>query len=243
MKNVQNTNIEVAQGKDRAAAPCPILRFHRSERLLHWSLAIPFVVCVATAVILIAFYNLHPRWAFRGVFAWAHRVSGACLILFPLIIAILHWRDHPLHWHNIREAWTWTVDDVKWLLLMAVAAITGNDNLPEQGKFNAAEKLNFMTLMCGYPIFVVTGLILWGTKIAFLSWLIHIGMAALAAPLVLGHMYMAIINRSTRVGLDGMFSGYVDREWAKHHYARWYRERFEQDPWKATRGVDNVSAA
>jgi hypothetical protein len=24
-----------------------------------------------------------------------------------------------------------------------------------------------------------------------------------------------------------MTSGYVDRQWAKHHYSRWYREHFE----------------
>jgi cytochrome b subunit of formate dehydrogenase len=44
-----------------------------------------------------------------------------------------------------------------------------------------------------------------------------------------GHIYMAVVNPSTRVGLSGMFSGRVDREWAKHHYKRWYKENFEED--------------
>jgi hypothetical protein len=35
------------------------------------------------------------------------------------------------------------------------------------------------------------------------------------------------VNPGTRVGLSGMFSGSVDREWAKHHYRRWFRENFE----------------
>lgn len=222
--------VQHAQVERRTASPAPrkILRFHLSERMMHWSLAIPFVVCVLSALVLIVVYNPHPQRPYRALFAWAHRISGACLILFPLLTAIAHRRDYRLHWRNIREAWTWSLDDVKWLVLMGVAVISGRDDLPEQGKFNAAEKLNFMTQTVGYPILVVTGLILWTTKIAFLSWLIHIGMAALAAPLVLGHMYMAIINRSTRVGLEGMFSGYVDRQWARHHYARWYRDHFEK---------------
>lgn len=242
--------METANKHDRVgsrAAPflsAKILRFQRSERLLHWSLAIPFVICVTTAAVLIVFYNLHPHRAFRGVFAWTHRISGACLLLFPLLTAIAHRRDHPLHWRNVREAWTWTLDDVKWLVLMGLAAISGKDDLPEQGKFNAAEKLNFMTLTVGYPIFIVTGLILWATKIAFLSWLIHIGMAAIATPLILGHIYMALINPSTRVGLDGMFSGYVDRAWARHHYALWYREHFEEHHHrKPPQPVDDVGPA
>jgi hypothetical protein len=41
-----------------------IMRFHKSERLLHWSIAIPFMICYATAVILIALYN--PLGAVKG---------------------------------------------------------------------------------------------------------------------------------------------------------------------------------
>jgi formate dehydrogenase subunit gamma len=100
-----------------------------------------------------------------------------------------------------------------------------------------------MTQTVGYPILAITGLILWASKIAFLSWLIHIGMAALAAPLVLGHMYMAVINRSTRAGLGGMFSGYVDREWARHHYALWYREHFGKDHRKPPQRAEDVPDA
>jgi cytochrome b subunit of formate dehydrogenase len=65
--------------------------------------------------------------------------------------------------------------------------------------------------------------------ISILSWILHVGMAAIAAPLMLGHIFMATINPETRVGLSGMLTGYVDRHWARHHYTRWYREHFERD--------------
>jgi cytochrome b subunit of formate dehydrogenase len=48
----------------------------------------------------------------------------------------------------------------------------------------------------------------------------------LTTPLILGHMFMAIVSRSGRPGLTGMKNGYVDRHWAKHHYAHWYRDHF-----------------
>jgi hypothetical protein len=53
-------------------------------------------------------------------------------------------------------------------------------------------------------------------------------MAVAGIPLVVGHIFMATVNPGTRVGLSGMVTGWVDREWARHHYRRWYREHFEK---------------
>ena len=44
-----------------------ILRFQRSERLLYWSIAIPFMVCYTTALILFLFFNLHSEGYSRHV--------------------------------------------------------------------------------------------------------------------------------------------------------------------------------
>ncbi len=212
---------------ERAPSPDQILRFRESERALHWSIAVPFLVCYASAVILMLFYNSHPHRAFRDVFSWIHRISGACLIVLPLRTAVKNWSDYKIHLYNIRQAWTWALEDLKWLALMGAAAFNSRISLPEQGKFNAAEKLNFMMVLSTYPIFIATGLLLWMPGIQFVSWIVHVALAAIATPLMLGHIYMATINPGTRVGLSGMFSGYVNREWAKHHYHRWYRENFE----------------
>ena len=204
-----------------------ILRFQRSERLLHWSIAVPFMVCYFTAATLILFFGLHSERPAREILSWIHRIAGVGLLTFPLWTGLRNLRDYKLHLGNIRQAWRWAWADVKWLVLMGVAAVNRRIQLPEQGKFNAAEKLNFMMVMGTYPVFLVTGVLLWLPGIAFVSWIVHVGMALLATPLMLGHIYMALINPSTRVGLGGMFSGYVDRQWARHHYQRWYRENFE----------------
>ena len=108
--------------------------------------------------------------------------------------------------------------------MLMLAGVSSKFKLPEQGKFNAAEKVNFMVLMGTYPLYIATGLLIWLTDCAFLAWLLHSFMAVIATPLILGHMYMAMINRGGRPGLQGMITGFVDRQWAKHHYAHWYRE-------------------
>jgi len=140
---------------------------------------------------------------------------------------VRRWR---IHFYNIRQAWVWTFDDIKWLALMGLAALSKRITLPDQGKFNAAEKLNFMMVMVFSPLLIITGLMIWFPETthlgAFGPWLVHFGLATLAVPLMLGHMVMATLNPSTRIGLPGMITGFVSREWAAHHYARWFREQF-----------------
>lgn len=204
-----------------------VLRFHRSERILHWALAVPFLVCLTTALILVIHYNPDPNRPYRAVFAATHRISGICFIVFPILATIISKGDFSIHFYNIRQAWLWTLQDIKWLLLMGLAAINKRITLPEQGKFNAAEKINFMYLMATYPLYILSGFYIWVTDVAFVAWIAHCFMALMSFPLILGHIYMATINAGSRIGLSGMFSGYVDRHWAKHHYTRWFKERFE----------------
>lgn len=208
--------------------PSPkILRFARSERMLHWAIAGPFLFSMATALVLVLVYNPDPSRPYRGVFAKLHRGSGVALIVLPMLAAVKSRGDARLHFYNIKQAWIWMFDDFKWLALMGLAAVNSKIQLPEQGKFNAAEKINFMVLMVTYPLYVATGLLMWLTPLAILSWLMHFLMACMAAPLIGGHLYMAVINPASRKGLHGMISGHVDRHWARHHYRRWYREHHE----------------
>jgi len=209
-------------------ADTKILRFRKSERLMHWAIAIPFLVCYTTAVVMVVVYNPDPQRPFRDFFAYTHRISAICLIVFPMLAAIICRRDYRVYFNNIKQAWIWTIEDVKWLALMGLAAISSKVELPEQGKFNAAEKINFMVLVGTYPLYIVTGLAIWLTDGAFAPWVIHFSMAVIATPLLFGHIFMATVNPDTKVGLSGMISGYVDRAWAKHHYGRWYRSNFPE---------------
>jgi cytochrome b subunit of formate dehydrogenase len=180
---------------------------------------------------MVAIYNPNPSRPFRSLFSLLHRISGVALILLPMLATFKSRGDARIHIYNIKQAWTWIFDDFKWLALMGVAAVNPKIKLPEQGKFNAAEKINFMVLMATYPLYVATGLLMWLTPLAILSWLMHFFMALNAVPLIGGHLYMAMINPSSRKGLNGMITGHVDRSWGKHHYRRWYREHHEAHEW------------
>lgn len=204
-----------------------ILRFRKTERWLHWAIAIPFMICWVSALILVLVYNPAPHLPYRLALSWLHRLSGAALIAIPLFVLFKSREESRIHTANIGAAWHWSLDDLKWLLLMGIAAISKKITLPEQGKFNAAEKVNFMVVMLSSPIFVLTGLMMWIQDAAWLPWLIHGFAALMVTPTMLGHIYMATVNPDTRTGITGMVSGFVDRDWARHHYALWYREHFE----------------
>ena len=206
-----------------------ILRFRRSERMLHWAIAIPFTVCWLTAVMLVFVYNPDPLRPLRDVFGVIHRASGIALIIFPAMVMLKNRKDYRIHLYNIKSAWLWSLNDLKWLALMGLAAISKKIVLPEQGKFNAAEKVNFMSVMVACPLFILTGVMIWIHTVAWAAWLVHALLAILVTPTMLGHIYMATVNPDTRTGISGMISGYVDRQWARHHYGLWYRELFEKN--------------
>ncbi len=195
---------------------------------MHWAVALPFMVCFVTAAVLILVYNPSPQRALRVEVSWTHRVAGLALIVAPAWVAIRHWYDVVTHLDNVREVWRWTTADVKWLFAMGPSMVNKKVVLPEQGKFNAAEKINFMVLTLTGPLYLVSGVLIWTHQYSFPAWVLHLLMAGVATPLVFGHIFMATINPETRVGLSGMTTGMVDRQWASHHYGRWYRERFSE---------------
>lgn len=206
-----------------------ILRFARGEMMLHWSIAVPFIICFVTGMIVKLFYGLHSPGISRDVLTFLHKVAGGCLTVFPTLAVLKNWRDYKVHIYNVKVGFSWTIDDLKWLFLFGPSTISKRVVLPDQRKFNAAERMNFMMVMVTYPVFISSGILLWLSGSHFVPWLVHIGTALVVPGLMLGHIYMAVVNPSTRVGLSGMISGKVDREWAKHHYASWYRDHYHED--------------
>src|SRR4051812_41816215 len=95
-----------------------ILRFARSERLLHWCIAGPFLFSFATALVLVLVYNPDRTRPFRDVFSGLHRASGIALIILPLLAATSVRGDFRLHLYNVRQAWIWMFDDIKWLFFL-----------------------------------------------------------------------------------------------------------------------------
>ena len=80
-----------------------ILRFRASERWVHWSIAIPFMICFTTALILVLGYNPDPSRPYRALLSWVHRISGVALIAMPVVALIRGRAEWKIHLDNVKQ--------------------------------------------------------------------------------------------------------------------------------------------
>jgi formate dehydrogenase subunit gamma len=116
-----------------------------------------------------------------------------------------------------REIDLFDADDRRWL--------RGRRPAP-QGRLNAGQKVNAIVTAAFAVLFSVTGFLLWygerNTRFRFAQTiLIHDWLMYVSFFLFLGHLYLAVIHPKTRHALNGMTRGWVDRDWAQQHHAKW----------------------
>jgi formate dehydrogenase subunit gamma len=100
---------------------------------------------------------------------------------------------------------------------------------PPQGRFNAGQKLNTAVIAGLMVVFTISGTLMYLQEVdaqfrGTSAILVHDIAMYIAIPLVIGHLYMALLNPSTRHSLHGMVLGTVRRDWAREHHAKWERE-------------------
>jgi len=133
----------------------------------------------------------------------------------------------------VREAEALDRADVTWLK-GGPRRVVDHRGAPEQGWLNAGQKLATAVMLGLLVVLYGTGLVMWlGTGV---TWLrigsgavdVHDLATILFVLLLLGHLYLALLNRATRPALRGIVTGEVDREWARANHGRWVREMEER---------------
>lgn len=207
-----------------ASRPERIERFSRTERVLHWVVAVAFFVMLATGLTLSfsGFARFMDRPTAKEVHLVAAIALGAGMVLVPLLG---NWRSVLRSW---REVQVLDRDDITWLKAGPVRQL-GRVAPAPQGRFNAGQKLNTVLLAGGMGVLYVTGFLLWyGERDT--AWRlmgsvpVHDAFSILLVGLVTGHVYLAVIHPTTRAALRGMAQGDVDREFAEHHHAKWVEQ-------------------
>lgn len=209
--------------------PTLVRRFTGASRLLHWSLAAPFLLLLITGLT-----NFQPELkALRAgdvrLFAWLHVVLGfATLASVPLVYAPLLLRRELRH--DLRELFDFRTRDYLWLQHLGLRAVGARSHPPAVGKFNAGQKLNAVAVVLSYAALLGTGAVLgvnYASKRFFTVGFVestfpwHTAISFLVVPLVLGHLYLALLHPSTRESLRGVTRGVVRREWAAKHHDGW----------------------
>ena len=89
---------------------------------------------------------------------------------------------------------------------------------PQWGMFNAGQKAMAWMLAASVTGLISTGLL---ALFAHTAGGLHALFAVSTAMLVGAHVFMAVVNPSTRHALHGMVFGRVRRAWAAQHHPRW----------------------
>ncbi len=209
-------------------------RFNRTQRALHWSHSITFLLLLATGLILYV-PQIGSLVGHHLIVLQYHEYIALFYICGPLLWLILGNRMSLLR--DIKAFDEWDDDDVDWLKQSLVHGPSAHD-LPPQGRFNAGQKLNGILTIAATVGFIVTGLIIWHPP-WFTRWapsflftdsvsnnavFLHKILTWVTIPLVLGHIYLAAIARSTRPALRSLTDGTVPLAYARAHHPKWADE-------------------
>ena len=195
-----------------------VLRFNFLERLVHWVVAISFIVAALTGLGLYLpglFWLTVPFGGgtmARVVHPWAGVVFAVSLLVMVVLWAHQMWLD--------RLDWLW--------LRRVKAYVTHGGDVVPAGRFNAGQKLLFWAVLVLGILEFATGLYMWnpdrygGTSWLLIGYPVHSLAAALYVALIILHIYMATAMLPGT--LESMTHGRVLRAWARAHHPRWYEE-------------------
>lgn len=196
-----------------------VVRFDRATRLLHWVQAVPYLVLLATGALLLAQRVGGRELVPAATLARIHEVASVALVV-GVVHVLVAWSSRAT-WRDLSEAFRWGPKDLAWFVLEPLHAVCPRVRRPACGKLNPGQKLNLLAQLALVPTLAVSGAAMWYRGGAIVAWWIHVGAFAVSVPLIAGHLYLALIHRSTRPALRGMVDGTVDAAWARAHHPRW----------------------
>jgi formate dehydrogenase subunit gamma len=210
--------IEVARKDEDVVVGDRLVRFRWSTRALHWSVALTFVLCLATGL---------PIWT--PVFGWLAFLFGG--------LQVCRWL-HP--WTGIAFSGLMLLQFLDWVRAMRMTPADrrfvglrrfvsymrweGHDD--EVGKFNGGQKALFWLSSLAALGVLLTGVVLWypnlfGDLVRQAAWLLHDLTFILFTLLIIGHVYLGIVEPGT---IKAMIEGTVSRDWARLNHPAWYRD-------------------
>jgi len=200
-----------------------LIRFSKTERLLHWSFAVPVILLAATGAAMIAVSFPGSGYGIsKSSIVKLHVILGFFLVIMPPVVFLT--RDRKTIIGNIKDILSVNRMDLAWLKATLFRIFRRKTDLPGCGKFNAGQKLNTILTIVLLILLSLSGFSMLLIKGSLLSNIIHAGLALVFLLPFAGHLYLALINPSTKHALHAITSGRVNAEWLKDHHPAMYRE-------------------
>lgn len=194
-----------------------IERFCKTTRWFHWTFGLTFVALAATGGLLFLREQLELGEETAHGLIEAHKIVAVVFLSAPWLIAT---SGDTHRWiADLTEILRFARHDLEWL--RAQMTPWKRCELPAQDKLNAGQKLNGLAILAISCVMVVSGLHLWREPGAFVPLALHVSGFLAWIPFFAVHLFMALVNVSTRPALRGMILGTVRLGWARHHHQRW----------------------
>jgi formate dehydrogenase subunit gamma len=205
--------------------PAPVTEIPRhtlSVRLVHWLIALCFILAMATGLTL--YWSSILKWAvpyFGGEQSTIaiHFVAGLALAIFALPMFLL-WRTRM----------RWTPADTHFVRHIQDHAMRP-DQLPpaDTGFFNGGQKLYFWAFIVSTAWLLVTGLVWWWRRepwmpkqVYVVSRTSHRVVSVIMSGSLLIHIYKATVGEPGTFA--SMINGTVTSTWARLRRPAWFRE-------------------
>jgi formate dehydrogenase subunit gamma len=202
-----------------------LLRHPVYTRVLHWTVAISFVLALLSGFAVYSpwlFHWLTPIFGGGPMTRFLHPWFG---VAFTIAFAF--------QFVNWLRPMRWTSADSRWMRrLKAYITNRDKDEPPETGFFNAGQKAYFWTIVISAIFFLITGLVMWFDHvvdrwIVAVSYVLH-DLAALA--MLAGFIVHIYEGTAAQPGtFRSMVDGTVTDDWARTHHPAWYREATAED--------------
>jgi len=203
--------------------PVLVHRFSLAERVLHWAFTVIVTVLTLSGLGLYLPPGSNPVLDRRELIREVHIDAAIALILLPVLISGARPGTFGRLWRDVER---FTGEDWRWLLRIWIPARWRRAGLPPQGRFNAGQKLNTIAVAAATVGFIATGALMYegghlptSVSEAADSW--HVWLMLLGAPLVAGHLVLAMVVPSTRPALRGIVTGKVLLDFARRRHALW----------------------
>ncbi|HLP78546.1 MAG TPA: DUF6079 family protein [Candidatus Paceibacterota bacterium] len=190
-------------------------RFVKPELLLHWVNATPFLILMLTGGTMLAsrFFDVVRDWM-----PWVKFVHQFCAAMWLIAMPPTIMLRLNVHWQHIRVVLKWGKEDLLWMVQSMRVAYNKNAAVPPADRFNTGQKINAVLVLMYFFGFGSTGLLMFFKGSILLPWYIHTALFFSAVGSVGGHMFLAMINPSTRIALMGIFHGWVPLKYVEHHH-------------------------
>lgn len=204
-----------------------LLRHPVYTRLLHWSVAICFILSLLSGL------AIYSPWLFRWI---APLFGGGPMtrLLHPWF-SLLFVGVFTLQFFNWLAPMTWNADDSRWVRRMP-EYISNQEKLEPAyvGFFNGGQKLYFWAIVWSTVVFLVTGLFMWfpphgsGRTVVAVSYVLHdVAMLVMLVGFIV-HIYEA--TAAAPGTFQAMTRGTVSKRWAWTHHPAWYGQATGRNP-------------